>query len=97
METPYSPEKYGLVICPECNGSGKLPKNPKGVNPSAPMPEGQGLPSSRAQAERLRVDPEPRFLARPLKTGPGAAERVKVCEKCGGFGFIKNEDAPVKK
>ena len=51
MEKPYSPEKYGLVICPECNGSGKLPKNPKG----------------------------------------------KVCEKCGGFGFIKNEDAPVKK
>jgi DnaJ-class molecular chaperone len=31
MEKPYSPEKYGLVICRECNGIGKLPKNPKGV------------------------------------------------------------------
>jgi DnaJ-class molecular chaperone len=52
VETPYGPEKYGLVICPECHGTGKLPKNPKGV---------------------------------------------KVCEKCGGFGFIKNEEDPVKK
>jgi ferredoxin len=38
------------------------------VNPSTPRPEGQGL---------LRVDPEPRFLTSFLKTGLGAAERVK--------------------
>ena len=38
------------------------------VNPSTPRPENQGL---------LRVDPEPRFLTPSLKTGLGAAERVK--------------------
>jgi RecJ-like exonuclease len=31
MEKPYDPEKYGLVVCPQCNGSGKLPNNPKGI------------------------------------------------------------------
>jgi transcriptional regulator with XRE-family HTH domain len=50
----------------------------KRVNPSTPRPEGQGLPSTRAQAEGLRVDPEPRFLTPSLKTGLGAAERVNV-------------------
>ncbi len=47
------------------------------VNPSTPRPEGQGL---------LRVDPEPRFLTSSLKTGLGAAERVKN----GAYG--KGED-----
>jgi len=41
------------------------------VTPSTPRPEGQGL---------LRVDPEPRFLTPSLKTGLGAAERVKKDE-----------------
>jgi hypothetical protein len=48
------------------------------VNPSTPRPAGQGLPSTRAQAEGLRVDPEARFLTPSLKTGLGAAERVKI-------------------
>ena len=47
------------------------------VNPSTPRPEGQGLPSTRAQAEGIRVDPEPRFSTPSLKTGLSAAERVK--------------------
>ncbi len=39
------------------------------VNSSTPRPEGQGLPSTRAQAEGLRVDPEPRFLTPVFKDG----------------------------
>ena len=50
------------------------------VNPSAPWPEGQGLPSTRAQAEGLRVDPEPRFSTPPSKARLGAAEWVKIIE-----------------
>ena len=26
----FYPEKYGLLFCPNCNGKGKLPKNPDG-------------------------------------------------------------------
>jgi len=33
--------------------------------------------STQAQAERLRVDPEPRSFTLSSKTGLGAAERVK--------------------
>jgi hypothetical protein len=47
------------------------------VNPSTPSvawPE--GLPSTRAQAEGLRVDPEPRSFTPSSKMGLGAAERV---------------------
>jgi len=47
------------------------------VNPSTPRPEGQGLPSTRAHAEGLSVDPERRVRARPSKKGLGTAERVK--------------------
>jgi len=36
------------------------------------------LPSTRTQAEGLRVDPEPRFLTPSLKTGFGVAERVNL-------------------
>ena len=36
-----------------------------------------GLPSARAQAEGLKVHPEPRFFTPPSKTGLRAAERVK--------------------
>jgi large subunit ribosomal protein L30 len=47
------------------------------VNPSTPRPEGQRLPSTRAHAEGLRVDPERHVRALPSKKGLGAAERVK--------------------
>jgi len=47
------------------------------VNPSTPRSEAQGLPSTRAQAEGLRVDPERRFFTPPSTVGLGAAERVK--------------------
>jgi len=46
------------------------------VNPSTPRPLGRGLPSTRAQAERLEVDPEPSSFTPSSKTGLGAAERV---------------------
>jgi hypothetical protein len=46
------------------------------VNPSALQPESCGLPSTRAQAEGLRVDPERRFSTTPSKAGLGAVERV---------------------
>jgi len=36
------------------------------------------LPSTRAQAEGLRVDPERRFFTPPSKAGLGAAEWVKL-------------------
>jgi hypothetical protein len=36
------------------------------------------LPSTRAQAEGLRVDPERRFFTPPLKAGLGAAEWVNL-------------------
>ena len=47
------------------------------VNASTPRSEAQGLPSTRAQAEGLRVDPERRFFTPPSKAGLGAGERVK--------------------
>ena len=48
------------------------------VNPSTPSVAGpEGLPSTRAQAEGLRVDPEPRSFTLSSKPGPGPAERVK--------------------
>ena len=47
------------------------------MNLSAPRPEGQSLPSTRAQAEGLKVHPEPRLLIPPLKAGLRAVERVK--------------------
>ena len=37
----------------------------------------ESLPSTRAQAEGLKVHPEPRFFTPPSKTGLRAAERVK--------------------
>jgi hypothetical protein len=46
------------------------------VNPSTPEPKSRGLPSTRAQAEGLRVDPEPRSFTPSSKMGLGAAERV---------------------
>ena len=30
MRKTFNPEKYNLVWCPVCNGTGKLPKNPGG-------------------------------------------------------------------
>ncbi len=30
MDKIFDPEKYGMVICPDCEGKGKLPKNPDG-------------------------------------------------------------------
>ncbi len=47
------------------------------VNPSAPRHKRRSLPSTRAQAEGLRVDPERRLVSPPLKAGLSAVERVK--------------------
>ena len=47
------------------------------MNLSALRPKGRVLPSTRAQAEGLKVHPEPRFLTPPLKVVLHAAERVK--------------------
>jgi len=41
------------------------------------LPANQCLPSTRSQAEGLRVDPERRFVTPPSMVGLGAAERVK--------------------
>ena len=46
------------------------------VNLSTPRSEDRGLPSTRAQAEGLKVHPEPRFPTPPLKAELGAVERV---------------------
>ncbi len=46
------------------------------VNLSPPLPEGRGLPSTRAQAEGLEVNPEPRFSTPRSKAGIRKAERV---------------------
>jgi len=46
------------------------------INPSTPQHKCWGLPSTRAQAEGLRVDPERRFFTPPSKAGLGAAEGV---------------------
>jgi hypothetical protein len=64
------------------------------MNLSAPRPEGRGLPSTRAQTDRLKVHPEPpfdklravsivepRFLPPLSKAGLRAAERVKSPQK----------------
>ncbi len=50
---------------PVCPALGK----DDGVNLSAPRPEGQGLPSTPAQAEGLKVHPEPRFPPRFKRRG----------------------------
>jgi len=47
------------------------------VNPSTPQLKGRALFSTQAQAEGLRVDPEPRSFTLSSKTGLGAVERVK--------------------
>ena len=47
MERKFSPEKYGMMVCPVCDGYGRI----------------------HASHD---VD-------------------VKVCQNCGGFGFIKKE------
>jgi outer membrane protein assembly factor BamD len=52
-------------------------KEKEKVNPSTPRPEDRGLPSTRAQAEGLRVNPERHLFTPPSKAGPGAAEWVK--------------------
>jgi hypothetical protein len=46
------------------------------MNLSTPLPEGWGLPSTRAQAEGLEVHPEPGFFTPPSKAGLRAAEWV---------------------
>ena len=56
-------------------------KEKSGVNLSTPRPEGQGLPSTRAQAEGLEVHPEPHASTPPSKAGLRAAERVKVSRR----------------
>ncbi len=28
----FSPEKYDMIVCPVCEGKGKVPKNPKGLD-----------------------------------------------------------------
>jgi hypothetical protein len=30
MDKIFDPEKYGMVFSPDCEGKGKLPKNPDG-------------------------------------------------------------------
>jgi ribosomal protein S18 acetylase RimI-like enzyme len=47
------------------------------VNPSTPQPEASGSPSTQAQAEGLRVDPERRLPPRS-GWGLGAVERVNT-------------------
>ena len=47
------------------------------ANLSTPRPEGRGLPSTRAQTEGLKVDPERRLLPAPKGQGLDAVERVK--------------------
>ena len=47
MDNHFDPEKYGMLLCIECDGNGKL------LNDS---------------------------------------EDIEVCQKCGGFGFIKKEE-----
>ena len=51
------------------------------VNPSTPQPKGRDLPSILAQAEGLRVDPEPCSFPPSSKTGLGTVERVKMSWK----------------
>ena len=46
------------------------------MNLSAPRPKGRSLPSTRAQAEGLKVHPEPRFVTPPSKAGLRAVEWV---------------------
>jgi hypothetical protein len=30
MDKIFDPKKYGMVVCPDCGGKGKLPKKPDG-------------------------------------------------------------------
>ena len=32
MGKTFDPEKYNMAFCPVCNGSGRLPKHPKGFD-----------------------------------------------------------------
>jgi DnaJ-class molecular chaperone len=45
MDRKFSPEKYGMMICPVCNGGGRI----------------------------------------------WSPDEVRVCQNCGGFGFIREE------
>ena len=51
------------------------------MNLSTCRPEGRSLPSTRAQAEGLKVHPEPRFLASSSKAWLRSAEWVKREDK----------------
>jgi len=45
MDRKFSPEKYGMMVCPVCNGYGRI----------------------------------------------WSPDEVRVCQNCGGFGFIREE------
>jgi len=49
MDKIFNPEKYSMVFCPDCNGKGKIPKNPGGVK-VCPKCGGSGLVKEEKEA-----------------------------------------------
>ena len=49
MSKIFNPEKYGMVFCHDCYGTGKLPKNPEGFN-VCPTCGGSGMVKKEKEA-----------------------------------------------
>ena len=44
----FDPERYGMIICPNCNGNGKWPEDPEGFE-VCPKCGGFGLIKNESQ------------------------------------------------
>jgi DnaJ-class molecular chaperone len=55
MEKVFDPETVGMVLCPLCNGEGKLPEDHDGLK-VCPECEGFGIVKKKETAEEKSVE-----------------------------------------
>jgi len=90
LHKSFNPDRYKMIPCPSCKGTGKSSYGDKGVNPfdSASLTVGSS-PDGKHVNQKAGNQVEGSGLI--LSGAFSAVERIKVCRQCGGFGWVKKE------
>ena len=88
LRKSFDPEKYKMTSCPSCRGTGKSSNGDEGVNPfdSASLTFGSSPDGKHVNQKAVnQVEGSGLILSGVVS----AVERIKVCSRCGGFGWVK--------
>jgi hypothetical protein len=91
LDQHFNPEKYKMICCPYCEGTGKSSDRDEKVNPFDSPSASLGFAPGGNHVDQKagnQVQGSGLILSGPFR----AVERIKVCGQCGGFGWVKKEE-----